>query len=163
MGLLTDEIRAWIGREVTYHAPEEIGRASIRYFATAVGDDNPLYRNDEYAGEAGYASAIAPPTLICETCQYIDAAADEHGYVGHTWDLPLSNCRLIRVGNDYEFFQPTVPDSVLTVTWRLESIDERSYAKGGTQLFVVSFAQYHDQQRTLLATNRETIVYQPIA
>ena len=33
-------------------------------------DDNPLYVDDAYAREAGYPSVIAPPTLVCETCQY---------------------------------------------------------------------------------------------
>jgi hypothetical protein len=28
---------------VSYGALEELGRASIRYFALAIGDDNPLY------------------------------------------------------------------------------------------------------------------------
>ena len=31
--LLTDAIRAMIGRTLSYRAPEELGRASIRYFA----------------------------------------------------------------------------------------------------------------------------------
>jgi hypothetical protein len=47
--LLTEELRGWIGREVSYAAPEEIGRASIRYFALAIGDDNPLYVDEDYA------------------------------------------------------------------------------------------------------------------
>jgi N-terminal half of MaoC dehydratase len=70
MALLTEELKAWIGREAHYPAREELGRASIRYFALALGDDNPLYLDDGYAREAGYPSVIAPPTLICETCQY---------------------------------------------------------------------------------------------
>ena len=47
--LLTDELRGWIGREVSYTAREEIGRASIRYFALAIGDENPLYIDEAYA------------------------------------------------------------------------------------------------------------------
>jgi len=35
-------------------ACEELGRASIRYFALALGDENPLYVDDEYAREAEY-------------------------------------------------------------------------------------------------------------
>ena len=35
--MMTDAIRALIGREVTYTAPEPLGRAAIRYFALAVG------------------------------------------------------------------------------------------------------------------------------
>ena len=51
--LLNDELKSWIGREVTYRAREEIGRASIRYFALAIDDENPLYQDDAYAREAG--------------------------------------------------------------------------------------------------------------
>ena len=40
---ITDELKSWIGREVTYTAPEELGQASIRYFAMALGDDNPVF------------------------------------------------------------------------------------------------------------------------
>jgi hypothetical protein len=32
MAMLTDELRACIGRQARYSAPEELGRASIRYF-----------------------------------------------------------------------------------------------------------------------------------
>ena len=41
---VTDELKSWIGREATYTAPEELGQASIRYFAMALGDDNPLFQ-----------------------------------------------------------------------------------------------------------------------
>ena len=44
-----EELKSWIGREVTYTAPEELGAASIRYFALALGDENPLFRDEAYA------------------------------------------------------------------------------------------------------------------
>ena len=44
--LLNDELRAWIGREVRYGAKENLVRASIRYFALAIDDDNRLYQDD---------------------------------------------------------------------------------------------------------------------
>ena len=162
MALLTDAIKSWIGKEVSYEAPEELGRASIRYFTVAMEDDNPLYRNDTYAKAAGYPGIVAPPTLICESCQYADNKPNSDGYAGHVWDLPISNCRLIRVGNGYEFFRPVLPTDRISVKWKLESIQERSFSKGGTQLFVESVARYFDREGELLATNRETLVYQPL-
>jgi len=33
---ITDELKSWIGREAIYTAPEELGQASIRYFAMVV-------------------------------------------------------------------------------------------------------------------------------
>ena len=162
MTLLTDELKAWIGREVSYTAPEELSRASIRYFALAMRDENPLYLDDAYARAAGYPSVIAPPTLICETCQYAHRAPEADGYIGHEWHLPITGCRLIRAGNDYEFFRPVLPADRISVTWTLEDITERASSRGGTQLFVTSAARYVNQDGEALAVNRETVVYQPL-
>ena len=162
MALLTEELKSWIGREVQYPAREELGRASIRYFALALDDDNPLYVDDAYARQAGYPSVIAPPTLICETCQYAHQRPNADGYIGHEWHLPVPNARLIRAGNDYEFMRPVLPGDRISVTWTLESIVEKRSSRGGTQLFVSSVARYRDAQGELVATNRETIVVQPM-
>ena len=162
MPLLTDALKSWIGREVVYPAREEIGRACIRYFAVALGDGNPLYRDDDYARNAGFPSLIAPPTFVVETCQYADRQPDEHGYIGHVWNLPIDGCRMIRAGNDYEFLRPVLPSDRVSVTWTLEDIVEREASRGGTQLFVTSVARYRDADGDLLAVNRETLVYQPL-
>ena len=152
MALLTDELKGMIGREVHYPAREELGRASIRYFALALGDDNPLYVSGD----------IAPPTLICETNQYAHQAPNADGYIGHEWHLPVPNTRLVRAGNDYEFMRPILPTDRISVTWTLESIVEKASSRGGTQLFVSSVARYRDAQGEVVAVNRETIVYQPL-
>jgi len=160
--LLSEELKSWIGREAHYPAREELGRASIRYFALALGDDNPLYVDDAYAKQAGYPSVIAPPTLVCETCQYAHQAPNADGYIGHEWRLPVPNARLVRAGNDYEFMRPVLPTDRVSVTWTLESIVEKPASRGGTQLFVSSVARYRDAQGEIVAINRETIVYQPL-
>ncbi|MGY3473548.1 FAS1-like dehydratase domain-containing protein [Bradyrhizobium ottawaense] len=163
MALLTDDLKAWIGREVHYPAREELGRASIRYFALAMGDKNPLYVDDAYAREAGYPSVIAPPTLICDSCQYANRQPDANGYIGHEWPLPIVNCRMIRAGNDYEFMRRVLPEDRISVTWILENIVERGSSRGGPQLFVTSVARYQDAAGEVVAINRETVVYQPMA
>ena len=93
--LLTEELRGWIGREVSYTGPEEIGRAAIRYFALAIGDENPLYTDEAYARAAGYPSIVAPPTFVCETNQYAHRQPNADGYIGHSWELPLSGYRMM--------------------------------------------------------------------
>lgn len=163
MALLTEELKNWIGREVDYPAPEAFGRAAFRYFAMAVEDDNPLYRDDEFARSHGYPSAIAPPTFAVETCQYADRRPDGHGYIGHSWHLPIEGCRMIRAGNDYTFERAVLPEDRLSVTWTLENIEERRRGSGGTQLFVSSVARYYDVDGSLVAENVETLVYQPLS
>ncbi|WP_027343187.1 FAS1-like dehydratase domain-containing protein [Hamadaea tsunoensis] len=154
MKLLTEELRAEIGRELVYTAPEELGAASIRYFALAVGSTRP-----EYAGP----DPIAPPTLICETNQYAGRTPDADGYAGHGWDLDVPGTRLVRGGNRYEFHQPARASDVLTVTWRLSGMDERVTGAGQAMLVVTSTATYRNQHGDLLAVNTETLLYVAVA
>jgi acyl dehydratase len=139
-----------------------LGHASIRYFALAMHDDNPLYVDEAYAQAAGHAGVIAPPTLVCETCQYAHCAPDADGYIGHEWHLPVPGCRMIRAGNDYTFNRPILATDRISVTWTLESMVEKPSSRGGTQLFVMSVATYADAQGHTVATNREALVFQPL-
>lgn len=145
--LLTEKVREWIGREVVYTAPEELGRAAIRYFALAIGDDAPAHQSGE----------VAPQTLVCETGQYMSGPRSA---IGHTWDLPVKGLRMIRGGNDYEFFQPVRPTDVITARWRLEDIKERTSSAGVPMLIVSSEATYTNQNDEVLAKNLETLIYQ---
>jgi acyl dehydratase len=158
---ITDEVKACIGREVTYTAPEELGRSSIRYFALALNDDNPLYRDADYAAATKHRGIVAPPTFVCETNQIFQQPLDENGYIGHHWSLPLPSTRFIRGGNEYEFHQPVRPDDRVTVTWKILDIYERETRKSGALVFVVSEARYFNQRDELLAVNRETNIYSP--
>jgi acyl dehydratase len=158
---ITDDLKAWIGREVTYTAPEELGRASIRYFALALGDDNPVYFDPEFARKTVHGDIIAPPTFVCETNQIINQKPDENGYIGHHWPLPLSSGRFIRGGNEYEILQPVRASDRVTVRWKILDIYERQTRKLGMLIFVISEARYTNQNGDLLATNRETNIYSP--
>ena len=159
MSLLTDEVRAWIGKEVVYTAPEPLGRAAIRYFAQAIGDDSPIYVDDDAGRAAGYDGVVAPPTLICETNQYVGGARGPDGLLGHWWDIPVDGARPVRGGNEYTFHQPVRPDDIVTATWRITDISERDGSEGVPLLFVRSEATYTNQRGDLLAINVETIIY----
>jgi acyl dehydratase len=161
--LLTPELEALIGSEAIYSSDEPLGRASIRYFARAIGDANPLYTDRAAARTAGYPDVIAPPTLVCETNQYIDRPRDEDGYIGHLWDIEVPGTRLIRGGNEYEFHQPVYATDCINAHWRISDITERVSSGGSAMLFVVSEARYTNQHGELLAVNRETNIYQELA
>jgi acyl dehydratase len=158
VNLLVPEVLACVGQIRKYVAPEPLGRASIRYFALALGDTNPLWVDDEVARAHGWPGVVAPPTLICETCQYARRGPDEDGYLGHAWRLPFPvPCRLLRGGNAYRFATPATPDTVLHVRWELVSLDAKT-------AFIVAQArgEYRDQHGELLATNDETLLFRPV-
>lgn len=104
---------------------------------------------------------MAPPTFVCETLQYMVGPPDADGYIGFDWRLPLPPHRMIRVGNDYEFFEAVRPADVLTVTWKLAEVYERE-TRRGLMLFAITEVDYRNQHGTLLARNRETNLYEPL-
>lgn len=159
MSLLTDEIKSYIGREATYIAPEPLGAAAIRYFATAIRDGNPLYYDEAFAKGTRHGGIVAPPTLVCETNQYMPGPIPDDGNMGHEWDVPVENARRLRGGNEYEFFEPVRPTDRLRVTWRILDIYEKSTARGAL-LFLISEARYFNQDDTMLVVDRETYIYQ---
>lgn len=161
MSLISPELRACVGLTARYTAPDALGAASFRYFALAIGDENPVYTSPDAARAAGYEHVIAPPTFVCETNQYMTRSRDEDGYAGHSWDLPVPlGARLIRGGHQYELFRPVGPDDVITALWRIDDIYEKPSSKGGGMVFVISTATYSNQRDEKLATNTETNIFQ---
>ncbi len=150
--LLTPDVRAALGSTYTYVAPEPLSRASIRYFALAIGADPGRWRDE------------APPTLICETAQLTGRAVpDGNSYLGHTWELPLPvPCAMFRGGNDYRFERPARFDDVITTTWTLTDATERLDRAGGSLLLMTAEARYTAGDE-LLATNTETMIFRPVA
>lgn len=153
MSLLSEEVRALVGRTRTYTAPEPLGQASIRYFALATGDDNPRH----LAGE------VAPPTLVCETNQFTGLSRDENGYAGHGWGFHIPGTREVRGGNSYRFHQPVRPEDVITATWTVTDVSERTTGAGRSMVIVTSLATYTNQAGELLVENEETLIYVEVA
>ncbi len=150
--LLTDEVQACVGATAVYTAPEELGKASIRAFALAIGSDPDRW------------SDAAPPTLIFETCQLTGLSErDVSGYLGHDWGLPLPvPCTMIRGGNDYRISRPARPEDVITTSWEITRIRERHDADGVPLLIVVAEAVYAAADGGQIASNTETLIYRPM-
>ncbi len=146
-----EALRAMVGREVTYRAPDALSDASGRYFARAVGDDNPLYRRAE--------GPIVPPTLIFETTQIADSPPNADGYAGHSWPIEFPGTRLLRGGHRYTWHRDVRPDDVITSTWRLDAVVERSTAAGNPMVVVTSTCRYSDERGDVIAENEETLLF----
>jgi len=54
---------AFIGRSYPPTPVYEVGREKIREFATAIGDESPVYRDPAAARALGHPDVIAPPTF----------------------------------------------------------------------------------------------------
>ena len=160
MASLLERLKATVGQEIVLRAPDELGRSSLRQYALAIGDFNPLYSNREFAQANGLRDVMAPPTLICDTWQYVDSDMDERG------DLlgrgPIRELEGLRAGNEYEFFQAIHPDDVITAHWVVKDVYEKT-GRTGSLVFQVIETTFYNQSGELLARNTETMFYRPEA
>lgn len=65
--------QSYVGRSYPPSVAYEVGREKIREFATAIGDDDPVYRDVDAARAAGYPDVIAPPTFAIVVTMRADA------------------------------------------------------------------------------------------
>ena len=151
---LIAKLRATIGMETVFQSPDEFGRSSFRQYALAIGDFNPLYTDLDFAQAHGLSNVMAPPTLICDTWQFVEGDFDEEGrQLALKDDLGVGG---LRAGNSYEFFQPVHPGDVVTAKRKTKDVYEKT-GRSGRLLFWDVETSYYNQLDELLATNVETM------
>ena len=155
---LFQRVKATVGQEAVFTAPEELGRSSFRKYALAVEDSNPIYTNYQFARSLGLHDIVAPPTLICDSFHYYGTDIDEDGYpVGSRQESPDFPWR---AGNDYEFFQHISPEDVITMRRIVKDVWQKP-SRSGSLVFQQIEVSYQNQHGNLLARNVELLFYKP--
>jgi acyl dehydratase len=117
--------RSLLGRESEV-VTREIEKGAIRQFAEALGDPNPLYRDETAAKAAGYRSVIAPPTFS-STLSATESLL-------RTLNL---NPRAMSHGEQhFEYFKPIVAGERINVKSRVAEIGEKAGASGPMDVIV---------------------------
>jgi acyl dehydratase len=63
---MVEEARALIGRDLRVAQYNEFASYdTIRHYAFGIGDDNPLWCDEEYASKTKYGMQLAPPLFLC--------------------------------------------------------------------------------------------------
>ena len=160
MASLLERLKETVGQKIVIQAPDEMGRSSLRQYALAIGDFNPLYSDRDFALAHGLRDVMAPPTLICDTWQYVDSDMDDRGdLIGRG---PIRELEGLRAGNEYEFFRPIHPDDVISAHWTVKEVYEKT-GRTGSLVFQVIQTTFYNQADELLARNTETMFYRPEA
>ncbi|MBN2462143.1 MAG: MaoC family dehydratase N-terminal domain-containing protein [Dehalococcoidia bacterium] len=165
--MLSDEVAEFIGKSIGNIACE-VEKGSIKRFADAVGETNPLYWDEGHAGKSRYGSIIAPPgffgwpvklppgatfqrpTDISDPPEATDgmrAALTKAGYAN-----------VLDGGIEYEFFQPVKAGDVLTAKSIIKDIRERE-GKTGKMAFVIIETVYYNRKNEQVAVARATAIY----
>ena len=62
---LRQRLDAWIGREGEPRtARDPVNQAMIRHWCDAVGDENPVYSDPDFAAKSVHGGVVAPPTML---------------------------------------------------------------------------------------------------
>jgi acyl dehydratase len=120
--------RSFEGREYGKTPSFEVTAESIVDFADAIGDSNPVYRDENAAKAAGYPGIIAPPTYL--TKLNFQPGANEAILDP---DLGLNYAMVVHGEQEYRFTRPVRAGDVLIGKPRVAGIA----AKGRNEYLVM--------------------------
>lgn len=151
--VVTDSLKALIGHTeppVVYKVEE----GAIQRFARAVGDDNPLFNDIEYAAESEFGRLMAPPAFTgwpvgasgFDVFKFIEKLIKAGAPMG-----------LLDGGVEYEFYAPTGAGDTLVSTTKVASIEGRETKMGPTMVTTVETV-YVNQRGALALIARNTFL-----
>jgi acyl dehydratase len=125
-------------------------RDNIINFADAIGDNNPLWINPEYAARSRFGRLTAPPTFLYNI--HNGSTPSNFGAIS----VPILNITLLYAGAGFEFFRPIYQDDEITLKGRAVEITRKQSKALGPMLFVAGEASYYNQKGQLLGILRTT-------
>jgi acyl dehydratase len=116
-----------IGRE-SKPALNEVEKGSIRRFAEALGETNPIYFEEAAARAAGYRSVVAPPTFPTT----LRAGSDLREGL-----LLSPGKHLLQAEQSFEYARPIVAGDKLMVRSKIVEVSQRQTPSGLTDVVVI--------------------------
>lgn len=125
----------------------EVEKGTIRRFAEAIGDFNPIYYDDEYAKAAGFPTVVAPPTFPAS----FHSAADLRELLG------VGIKSLLHAEQTFEYERPIFAGDRIYVATRVAEVLEKASATGKMDVAVIE-DEGRDEEGNLVFKARRTLV-----
>lgn len=156
--IITDEMRAWIGRSAgPFAIPEQITATDIRRFLDATGDDNPLWTDDAYAQAAGYQARAVPPMLILELYRRASGTGEGDAALWHGFPWPDGYTDTRNAGNEVEWVAPVYLGDQLSVEHQLVDLVARQ-GRAGIGIYLTRESAFRNQAGEVVVRLRATTV-----
>jgi uncharacterized protein len=168
-------LKAFEGRSVGAPTlgPDAVNQAMIRHWVEAMGDENPVYTDEEAARAHGFPGVIAPPTMLQSwimrgykaTAELAEARAagrttaggnpaddlmhvlDEGGFTS----VVATNC-------EQEYNRPLLLGDHLSVASSIESVSSEKHTALGIGHFITTLLSFTDQKGEIVASMRFRIL-----
>ncbi len=140
--------RNWIGKSFP-KLTADVEKGQLRFFAKSIGEQNPIYTDEEAAKAAGYRSLPAPPTF---TFTLSLATPDPFAkYVS----MGIDPNRILHAGQKFAYFAPICAGDTVTLETTVTDIFEK---KGGALEFIEEETVVTNQDGEVVARFFNTLV-----
>ena len=151
--MIPDSFKQYIGKVDPPHL-REVERGAIRRYADAVGNDNPLYYDEEYAKKSRYGSIIAPPGFFGWAKQTVPSSEGLMGLMGDMIEAGYAG--ILDGGMAYEYFLPVRAGDTLVASPKVADV---ALKEGKTKMMIVRFeVTYYNQNGDLVAKAYQTLI-----
>jgi acyl dehydratase len=160
---LLEELKAFEGQETgpPLVGPDPVNEPMIRHWCEAMGDDLPVYTDEDAAAVSVHKRLIAPPTMLQAWTmvgmrrptsggnKYTEVLSllEEHGFTS----VVATNC-------EQEYLRELRPGDRISVSTVIEHVSEEKRTALGAGHFVTSLMHYRDQDGELVGTQRWRIL-----
>jgi acyl dehydratase len=151
--MVPESLKQYIGK-VDPPTIKEVEKGAIRRYAEAVGDDNPLYYDEEYARKTKYGGIIAPPGFFGWA---VSATPTSEGLIGLMGALiEAGYAGILDGGMAYDFYLPVRAGDILVASPKVKDVVEK---EGKTKMMICRFeTTYINQNGDLVAKSYHTLI-----
>ena len=127
----------------------EVEKGHIRRFAQAIGDDNPLYRDEEYAKKSRYEGIVAPPTF-----------PTVFGFEGERImeGLDINYARLLHGEQEYEYFGPIRAGDTIRFSTKIVDITEKEGKSGVMDIITTEMTGYNQNDEKVFVGRSTAVI-----
>jgi uncharacterized protein len=167
-----ERLIAFEGRELSPFKPgqDPVNVPMIRHWVEAMGDENPVYLEDEAARATGRDGVVAPASMMqAWTMRGYAATASPTGMDGGMAELVAlldegGYTSVVATDSEFEFHREVSPGDHVGAEEVVESISPEKRTALGVGRFVTTVKTYRDQGGDVVATQRwRTLRFRPAA
>jgi acyl dehydratase len=158
---LVDEIRRHVG-DSSPPVSATIDALTAQRYARAIGEDNPLYFDEEYARSLGYDGVVVPPNFLPSYLDWSDGGPEDKLRPDGTpstemeW-IPLEGVRIMGGGEEMRFHTPVTAGTEVVLTSSLDDVSSRD-SKSGLMLILKIRNEYTTRTGKPLMTSIRTVL-----
>ncbi|SIP98144.1 OB-fold domain-containing protein [Marinobacterium stanieri] len=148
------EVRSMVGREYgRIYAWDEVNPAMVRQWCEAMGVDNPLYTDPEYAATTEFGEVVAPPAMLQAWClegmhmnNYPPGSTDENPYEVLGLIEAQGYPAVVAVNSELTFDRYVRMGEKLYYTTLIKEVSEEKATALGTGFFVTQVMSFFSEK-----------------